>query len=472
MKAYSPLILFVMLGFSCSHFQSNSKRESDSAIIVQKAGDDGQRLISEQEIDSAISIMLQASSYLEGCQDTDVVYQYYKVLARAYERKNMFELQAANLNKQLGIALTQKNQTRIADTYFTLGVAHYAMEQYGKAQDYFHKAIDMSDSDSALFRSRCHLMSGQIYLQEEMTDSVAISLNQAKESYPPIIDEELYVLTDVYLDFNRGNAKEAEKKILNYQGKSGLYTKIEFLSLLQEIHESQGKTTQALTDAKQLAILNDSAAQLESSESMAKIHQLKYEEQMLKANSERHKLQSQARIRQLLFLLLLTLILAICALAIVIFRKKAIAARQSELEALRLAEDAQSSETEIKAQNEDLQRRYYEHLYAILLPILNAKRTQTGHIDLNEKSWQLIERNTDMVLPRFTRMLRRNHQTLTDEDVRFCCLVAMKVPNPVIANIYGISPTSVSVRKQRMKKKLDECITNETLENYLSKYCL
>ena len=48
----------------------------------------------------------------------------------------------------------------------------------------------------------------------------------------------------------------------------------------------------------------------------------------------------------------------------------------------------------------------------------------------------------------------------------------MRVPNPVMANIYGIAPSSVAVRKQRMKKKLDECVVNETLETYLSKYSL
>ena len=56
--------------------------------------------------------------------------------------------------------------------------------------------------------------------------------------------------------------------------------------------------------------------------------------------------------------------------------------------------------------------------------------------------------------------------------MRFCCLVVMKVPNPVIANIYGISPSSVAVRKQRMKRKLEENVMNETLETYLSKYSL
>ena len=186
------------------------------------------------------------------------------------------------------------------------------------------------------------------------------------------------------------------------------------------------------------------------------------------ARQEMMRAKSHARIWSLLSLL--TIVVAGAIVAIVMFHRKAVVAHQAELDALRLAEDAQSNETEIKALNEDLQRRYYEHLYAILLPILNAKRSPSGHINLNEKSWQLIEENTNLVLPKFTSQLRKNHSSLSDEDVRFCCLVAMKVPNPVIANIYGIAPSSVAIRKLRMKKKLEESEMNETLEVYLTKY--
>ena len=77
-----------------------------------------------------------------------------------------------------------------------------------------------------------------------------------------------------------------------------------------------------------------------------------------------------------------------------------------------------------------------------------------------------------MVLPDFAAKLRRAYPAMSGEDVRFCCLVMMKVPNPVIANIFSISPTSVSMRKQRMKKKMDEQAATETLETCLEKYTI
>ena len=77
-----------------------------------------------------------------------------------------------------------------------------------------------------------------------------------------------------------------------------------------------------------------------------------------------------------------------------------------------------------------------------------------------------------MVLPGFTSRLRKRHPALTLEDIRFCCLLMMQVPNVVLADIYGIAPTSVAVRKQRMKKKLDSDVQNQTIENYLNQYVI
>jgi DNA-binding CsgD family transcriptional regulator len=46
----------------------------------------------------------------------------------------------------------------------------------------------------------------------------------------------------------------------------------------------------------------------------------------------------------------------------------------------------------------------------------------------------------------------------------------MRVPNALLADVYGIAPSSVAVRKQRMKKKLDCDIQNQTIEKYLNQY--
>ena len=467
------MLFFLLVTHSCGHSRQQEPYDGkDSTTVVKELFDTSQKLYDDHDTDSALALMLTAADYARGCHDPQVSYRLFKTLSAVYEKKNLFHLQEKYLLRQLESAHAMSDAGKIAHTLFTLGVSRYTQEDNDQALSYLDQAYRQSPKDSAQLRAKCQLMRCQVFLQTEAIDSVASSLRQAHAIYPPIAQEEIYHLSEVYMLNNTGHDDEAEKKINLYANTDSLYARIEELSLLQSIHERRGQTLQALHDAKRLLELNDSAAQREASEATIRIHQLQHEEQMKLSAARQQTMKAQSQARMWGILAVSAMVLAGAVVAIVVFRRKAVAAHQAELEALRLAEDAQSSEAEVRALNEDLQKRYYEHLYAILLPILNAKRTHTGHIDLNEKSWKLIEENTNLVLPKFTHQLRKNHTSLSDEDVRFCCLVAMKVPNPVIANIYCIAPSSVAVRKQRMKRKLEESIMNETLETYLSKYSL
>ena len=466
-------LMVVMITTACSYQrQKMPYGGKDSTTVVRELYHACQRLYEEHNTDSALSVLLVAADYSKGSHDPEIQYLIYKDLADAYEKKDLFELQEKYLRLQLETARSMDDAAKTATSLFTLGVSYYAQGDNDQAIKYLDESILKAPSDSAKHRAKCQLMRCQVYLQTEATDSVVSSLHQAETEYPPITKEDIYHLSEVYMLRQSGQLNEAEMKIHEYLQTDSLYARIEELSLLQSIHEQRSQIRQALDDANQLLALNDSAMQREASASMAMIHQLQHEEQMKLVAARHQTMKAKTRARMWALLSLFILLSAGAIVAIVVFRRRALAARQAELEALRLAEDAQNSEAEVRALNEDLQKRYYEHLYAILLPILNAKRSPTGHIDLNEKSWRLIEENTDLVLPKFTKHLRRDNPSLSDEDVRFCCLVAMKVPNPVIANIYGIAPSSVAVRKQRMKRKLEESMMNESLDTYLSKYSL
>ena len=417
--------------------------DGDSTVIVQRLYDTAIQLKEEQNEDSTLAVMLMAADYAPGCKDQESCYKLYQALAQAYERKNLFDLQEKSLLRKLDAAQAMGDAVKSATTLFELGVSSYAQNDDEHALKYLEQACHESPADSARLRAQCQLMRCQVFLQTEDTDSVEAALRLAHAAFPPIAKEETYHISEVYMLNNAGREREAEEKARRYMEADGIHAQIEMLRVLLEIHKENGKSIEALKDAELLIELSDSVALTEASASMANIHRLQHEEQMKLAAANEQMLKERSRARTWSLLALLTLVASVSAIAVVVLRRK-----------------------------EDLQKRYYEHLYAILLPIINAKRTSNGHIDLNEKSWQLIEENTDLVLPRFTLQLRKNHPSLSDEDVRFCCLVAMRVPNPVIANIYGIASSSVAVRKQRMKRKLDESLVNETLETYLTHYGL
>ena len=443
---YFQIIVLTFVLISCGKHTIGSSSDNETTATVQSCYKQGRALFDEEEADSAIAILLVAADEVDQCPDRQLRMNYHGLMAEIYEQKNLFELQERSLRKKLDAAKNLGNLFQMADTHFALGVSCYTQDKQSEAKQHLRQAYELAAPDSADFRARCMLMLGQVFLQTEENDSVRQALEKAKKEWPEIAHDELYHLTEVYMLSNMNERQQAEEKIREYLQTDTDYTRVELLRLAMEIHERSNQTIQALHDAQQLITLTDSLSEQEASQSTAKIHQLKHEEKMKLAAAEQQALKAAARSRLYLMLALLTFVVATATVAIIIFRRRTIAARQAEIEALRLAEAAQNNETVVMAQNEELQRRYYEHLYAILLPILNAKRTSSGHIDLNEKSWRLIEENTELVLPNFAHKLRRNHPTLTDEDIRFCCLVAMRVPNPVIANIYAIASSSVGTR--------------------------
>lgn len=412
---------------------------------------------------------------LDKCQESGEHgkrFKLYSQIAAEYEKKNLTGLQkqyqqkmlseaevVCHINKVYGHTLMAEALQQLATAYMVEGNLDSALIEA-------HRAYQLAPKDTLDFRAQTLLLLAQIHLMAGNGDSVEHYITETKSIFPKVVQTDLYRITHAY-GLNLQNRNEDLMTVLpSYISKSGIHGQAELTRLLMYHHQEANQWREAYDDAINLMDITDSIARSETSENMARIHELQHERQM-----EFHRAERKAEHARLYVIIIAVLLLLLAASVTGLFyRRKARIAHDKELEAMRLSEAAQANENLVREENIKLQRLYYEHLYAIILPILNAHRGKSGHINLEESSWELIEKNTNMVLPGFTSRLRRQHPTLTTEDVRFCCLLMMRVPNALLADVYGIAPTSVAVRKQRMKKKLDSDIENQTIENYLNQY--
>lgn len=424
------------------------------------------------EEDAALVSLLNE---LDKCQESgghEERFKLYSQIAAEYEKKNLTELQKHYQQMMLSEAkaVSSNNNvyshTLMAEALQQLATAYMVEGNLDSALIEAHQAYQLAPKDTLDFRAQTLLLLAQIHLMAENADSVEHCIREAEHIYPKVAQTDLYRITHVYNLGLQGRNEELMEVLPSYINESGIHGQAELTRLLMYHHQEANQWREAYDDAINLMDINDSIARSETSENMARIHELQHERQMEFQRAERKA--EQARLYVIIIAVLLLLLAA--AVAGLFYRRKARIAHERELEAMRLSEAAQANENMVREENIKLQRLYYEHLYAIILPILNAHRGKSGHINLEESSWELIEKNTDMVLPGFTSRLRRQHPTLTTEDVRFCCLLMMRVPNALLADVYGIAPSSVAVRKQRMKKKLDSDIENQTIENYLNQY--
>lgn len=73
---------------------------------------------------------------------------------------------------------------------------------------------------------------------------------------------------------------------------------------------------------------------------------------------------------------------------------------------------------------------------------------------LDNYQWQELREKTDALFDGYTERLLRRVPTLTTHDIHICCLIKLSFSHIAIADILGISPTSVSRQKQRIKERI------------------
>jgi hypothetical protein len=79
--------------------------------------------------------------------------------------------------------------------------------------------------------------------------------------------------------------------------------------------------------------------------------------------------------------------------------------------------------------------------------------TEKQRIRIEEKDWNELVHTTDNLFNGFVSRLEKDCPELSHEDIRFCCLIKIKVSMQDLADIYCISKAGVTKRKTRMKKE-------------------
>jgi len=96
---------------------------------------------------------------------------------------------------------------------------------------------------------------------------------------------------------------------------------------------------------------------------------------------------------------------------------------------------------------------------------------ENRRIALSDEEWEDIRQTVDGSYDDFSVRLREAFPGLSMKDVYFCCLVKISVSIKDLSDIYCISRTSISRKKQRMKRdKLGLTENNETLDDFLRRF--
>lgn len=126
--------------------------------------------------------------------------------------------------------------------------------------------------------------------------------------------------------------------------------------------------------------------------------------------------------------------------------------KRQDAEMALVREQAERKAREVEQLNQTV--AYYKQLNAITIPELLNRKNKQGALHLTENDWKTVVQNTDACFGQFTERLKSRCPQLTEEEIRFCCLVKMSLPLSLLAEIYHIAKGSISRKKMRLKEKL------------------
>lgn len=75
---------------------------------------------------------------------------------------------------------------------------------------------------------------------------------------------------------------------------------------------------------------------------------------------------------------------------------------------------------------------------------------------LKDEDWDEIKSEIDFVYPDFIEKLAERIPKLTEEEIRFCCLLKVGLDTIELSTLLSINPTSVDKRRHRINKKIKE----------------
>ena len=181
-------------------------------------------------------------------------------------------------------------------------------------------------------------------------------------------------------------------------------------------------------------LFNENMMQADSTHRSEQVQRIKaeYDLQMQKS-----QLQSEQKLKNLYFYLILGVLLVVLAITLLLLRQKTLSAK------LKAEEMKNQLELELKKNK----------VYVTALALTEQITASTLDFDLKETEWDDFVELIDKVYGDFTKRLMAQYPTLTKSDIQICCLTKQGFSNQVISIMMNLQTNSYARRKSRIKQE-------------------
>ena len=395
--------------------------------------------------DMAIPLYKKVITYIEQDKQIDSLYMSFALrnLSRTFVQAH--ETDSAIFYFQR--ALLYSKQESISSIYNDLGNLYCDKGNYIEAEKCIEKALQLRHYKITLFP--VYLCKGKLYMLTGQQDSAKYYLKQSAES-------------------------------------PNLYTKASSLRRLAQLANNSNEYKSYINYIEQYETLRDSLTAIDHSENI-RITQSMFNYQ--RVAKEKNKFEKEASDRMLLIYQIIIISAIILIISFLLYKrndaKKEQLIKNNALKYKRSQQYIEDNKREItrlekelsseQTQKDEFQKQLYEARKSMLelenLYLFQRQGTiqilekdlqninlyvrihKEENIQLNACEWIEVRHLIDATYQDFTVRLSKVYNKISDEELRICYLVKMKVPVKRIAAIVHISPSGVSQCRRRLYKK-------------------
>lgn len=503
-----------------------------------------------KEIEKALQYYLEAAEEVDKTNDYQLGHLINRGLGTIYAYRSLFDYAEESYLKAYNYAKLSYDTVYISSSLSYLGRLYAGQSNWDKAIEYYEDALNVGLTKNNI-RSHSRILS-ELSGAYSSVGNYSLALKYAKESLELRENNDLNPAVGLFTVGNIYRLIGNNDSAYHYLNKSlvtgNIYTKRSAYHILYSMSKEQGQYLKALEYNDEATLYSDSIHKSERSNTLIEMQE-KYNQEKILNEKNQLKIERDRTVRSALVISLL--LLFVIAILIYIYQRKLIQKErtiQKNEEQIRiytlkihendslikrnldrieeltvemgqsqeiqeLLDEQQSTVTEIKKQNQILQKEnqelqknicYYSNILqekAEELDALNRLSLAKQYLQDRERflckqlvkktkilndlkvspkymdaaRWEEVKEEIDKLYDDYTKRLTKEIPSLTESDLQICCLIKLHLGIQEIAILLGISPTSVSKRKLRLKERITQEVgksfsENQTLDLWLWEY--
>lgn len=412
--------------------------------------------------------------------DSTLLFQIKMHLVPIYHFNQQATTEMETLNEAISLAIQLNDSLLLSKAYKTEAMLHREHKRYEEALVSFNKACSYTPFDNRKWKAEMLMEKARTQLSLDKLEQALTTLDKAIATDSTDVPQAYRA--KVCIKYFMSPDPDSHGKFLNIVQQMPLMEKMNAYRNAAHWLQLHGMSEEALACMKKYTDLRDSLDMNRKDIFLERARMLQdfKRQQERVAEAENERTSDWMLFYRLLALFALSLLL-LFAFYHNMRRKKSrleIGIQQEKKENYRLMLKQQQTEMQFLREKEAKEKmeidqlsqkvEYFKRLNAITVPILMNTRNRTGALHLTEEDWETVVNNTNACFDNFTSRLKAQHPTLTDEEIRFCCLIKMELPLSLLAEIYHIAKGSISRKKMRLKEKMT--ILNGTFDEYIADF--